>query len=220
MWLRLVVFGAHAGVVEVRAEVAEAGLVVAEEMPNDHQDGSTDRDDGFLLASSSSDSSVAFAEEGVGPSGAGGRFTEDPGEVAVAVPGGPVSFAAAGGFLDPGREPGPRAQVRRGREPGHVNPDLGENDAGGLMPDTRDLIQSCHRLSERGDFGLDRGVEVVEVGADLVNPGEHLGQQEGMVVVEPAGERLFQLGQLAAQPSTRVLGKDLRVSLGGVRSFV
>jgi hypothetical protein len=52
-------------------------------MPDDHEDGSTDRDDGFLLASSSSDASVAFAEEGVGPSGADGRFTEDPGEVLV-----------------------------------------------------------------------------------------------------------------------------------------
>ena len=41
------VFGAGAGVVEVRAEVVEAGLVVAEEMPDDHQDGSTDCDDGF-----------------------------------------------------------------------------------------------------------------------------------------------------------------------------
>src|SRR5687768_2468385 len=37
------VFGAGAGVVEVCAEVVEAGLVVAEEMPDDHQDGSTDR---------------------------------------------------------------------------------------------------------------------------------------------------------------------------------
>jgi hypothetical protein len=42
------VFGAGAGVVEVCAEVVELGLV-AEEVPDDHQDGSTDRDDGFLL---------------------------------------------------------------------------------------------------------------------------------------------------------------------------
>jgi hypothetical protein len=101
------VFGAGAGGVEVRAEVVEAGLVVAEEMPDDHKDGSTDRNDGFLLASSSSDASVAFAKEGVGSSGADGRFAQDPGEVAVAVSGGAVSFAAAGGFLDPGREPSP-----------------------------------------------------------------------------------------------------------------
>ena len=58
------VFGAGAGVVEVRAEVVEAGLFVAEEMPDDHQHGSTYCDDGFLLAASSSDPSVAFAEEG------------------------------------------------------------------------------------------------------------------------------------------------------------
>ena len=72
----------------------ESGLVVAEEMPDDHQDGSTDRDDGFLLASSSGDASVAFAEEGVGLAGADGCLAEDPGQVGIAVSGGPVALCA------------------------------------------------------------------------------------------------------------------------------
>src|SRR4029450_9006632 len=94
------VFGAGAGVVEVCTEVVEAGLFIAQEMPDDHQDGSTDRDDGFLLAASSSDPSVAFAEEGVGSSSAAGRFTQHPGGVAAAVPGGSVALCPSGGFLD------------------------------------------------------------------------------------------------------------------------
>ena len=80
----------------------ESGLVVAEEMPDDHQDGSADRDDGFLLAASSGDPSVAFAEEGVGLAGADGGFTEDPGQVGIAVAGRPVALCRPADSLTPG----------------------------------------------------------------------------------------------------------------------
>jgi len=70
-------------------------------------------------------------------------------------------------------------------------------------------------LGERGDLGVDPGVKVGDVGAGLVDPGEHLGQQERVVVAEPTGERLLQVGDLAAHPAPGELGEHLGVALPG-----
>jgi hypothetical protein len=51
----------HTGVVVAGAEVVEPGAVVAQQVPDDDQAGTTYRDDGLLLASASGDASVAFA---------------------------------------------------------------------------------------------------------------------------------------------------------------
>jgi len=105
--------------------------------------------------------------------------------------------------------------VRRGREPGHVDADLGDDHAGGDVPDAGDLIQTCRRGDERGDLGIDALVEVGDVGATPINAIEHLGQQERVVVAETAGERLLQVGDLAAHPAARELGEHLGVALPG-----
>ncbi|WP_239395167.1 hypothetical protein [Frankia sp. CiP3] len=63
------------------------GVGVGEEVPDDGQDGASDRDDRFLLPAASGDASVAFAEEGVGAAGGDGAFAQDAGEVGVAVSG-------------------------------------------------------------------------------------------------------------------------------------
>ena len=54
----------------------------------------------------------------------------------------------------------------------------------GDPPDTGDLIERGHRLVERGDLGGDLVLEVGDVGFDLVDPGQHLGRQPGVVVGE------------------------------------
>lgn len=69
------------------------------QVPDDDQDGAADRDDGLLLAASPRDASVAFSEEGVGLADRHGRFAQDAGQVAVAVPGCAVALRAAGGLL-------------------------------------------------------------------------------------------------------------------------
>jgi hypothetical protein len=66
--------GAGAGVVVVGSQVGGAGLLVGQQVPDRDQDGSADRDDGFLLAAASGDPPVALAEEGVGAGGADGGF--------------------------------------------------------------------------------------------------------------------------------------------------
>jgi hypothetical protein len=52
---------------------------------------------------------------------------------------------------------------------------------------------------------LDLGVDGRDVGVDGVDPGRHPGQQEAVVVVEMAGERLFQLADLGPHPRPRHL---------------
>jgi hypothetical protein len=56
-------------------------------MPDDHQDGAADGDDGFARAAAAGDPPVTLAEEGVGPGRSGDGLAEDPGQVGVAVPG-------------------------------------------------------------------------------------------------------------------------------------
>src|SRR4029077_12399525 len=85
---------------------------------------------GFVLAAAAGDPPVAFAEEGVGSGGADGGFAEDPGQVAVVVPGGALAFLLPGRFLDPGRVFGPGRQVAWGGEAGHVGTDLGDHTRG------------------------------------------------------------------------------------------
>src|SRR5450759_5122842 len=69
-----------AGVVVIDAEVVELGALVAKQVPDDDQDGTAYRDDGFLLASASGDAAVAFAQERVGPARADGGLAQDPGQ--------------------------------------------------------------------------------------------------------------------------------------------
>lgn len=67
-------------------------------------------------------------------------------------------------------------------------------------------------VSERGQVLLDLGVEVGDVRAELVDPGQHLGQQEPVVVGEVAHERFLQ-GRDGAYPGPGQLGQDLGVAL-------
>src|SRR5436309_3815082 len=67
----LAVFVDPAGVV-ASAEVVVAGGAVGEQVPDDHQDGAGDGDQGFELSPALDQAPVAFAEEGVGLAGRGG----------------------------------------------------------------------------------------------------------------------------------------------------
>src|ERR687888_47285 len=69
-----------------------------------------------------------------------------------------------------------------GGEAGHVQADLGDEDRGGGRSDPGDLIEAGHRVGERGQVGLDLGFDVGDVGGGGVDAGQHLGQQERVVV--------------------------------------
>jgi hypothetical protein len=99
--------------------------------------------------------------------------------------------------------------VPSGREPGHVRSDLGDEQVRGGLADPGDLIQPLDRLGEPADQRLDPGVERGDVGAQLIDPVQHPGQQEGVLVGEEPGERLRQQRQLGPHPRTGQLRQPL-----------
>src|SRR5512133_863995 len=162
-------------------------------------------------------------------------------EVGVALAGG--AGAAGGAGLDgPGCQPGPRHQVPRGGELAHVQPELGDDDLGGLGADAGDLVQTLQRPKRGlgrplvgagagsaivapasgpvpvprhlggGDGGaqlLDPGGEAVELGGQGVGVVPQHPRQLGVVVIEAAGQRLYQGAALAAHPPPGQLGEHL-----------
>jgi hypothetical protein len=68
-----------------------------------------------------------------------------------------------------------------GGKAAHVHPDLGDDHLCGGAADPGDLIQLVDRLGERGDLGGDVGLHRSDVGAGLVDPPKHRGQQEGVM---------------------------------------
>jgi len=53
--------------IEVRAEVNEAGVLICEEVPDDDEDGSGDRDKGTLMTPSPDEAAITLAKERIGP---------------------------------------------------------------------------------------------------------------------------------------------------------
>ena len=102
-----------------------------------------------------------------------------------------------------------------GGEPFHIGADLGQDHARGGGVDAGDLIQPLCCCGERGDHLLDPAVERGDVSVDGIDPGQHLGQQEGVVIGEVAGERFLQCGDLAAHRGPCHLRQHPRVTLAG-----
>jgi hypothetical protein len=96
-----------------------------------------------------------------------------------------------------------------------VHAELGEQQVRGGLAEPGDRIQPVDRVGERGDQLGKLGVELGQVGVQGVHPGQHLAQQEGVLVGEEPGERLCQRAQFGAQPGTGQLREDLRVLLSG-----
>jgi hypothetical protein len=134
--------------------------------------------------------------------------------------------------------------VPKGGEPAHVQPDLGDDLLGGVAADAGDLVQPVdggpHRCPldqsgsragssvrvnplRRGDIGdqlLDAGGEPADLagqGTDLIQ--QHPGQF-GVVVVEPAGERIDQGGLFDLHPASGQAGQGLWVTLPAINASI
>jgi hypothetical protein len=92
---------------------------------------------------------------------------------------------------------------------------LGDDHLRRGAADTGNLIESGHRIGERGDLGIDPLLHGGDVGGDAVDPVEHLGQQKRVVVGEPAGQRLGQADGLGAQAAPGQVGQHRRVAFAG-----
>src|SRR5580658_1290564 len=88
-------------------------------MPDDDEDGAGDGAFRLVRAEAAGQAADPVAEEGAGAGGAGGGLGAVALEVVVALAF--LRLAAAGAALaGDGGEAGPGDEVRRGREPGHV----------------------------------------------------------------------------------------------------
>src|SRR5438045_7673497 len=111
--------GVAAGLVVAVAEAGVAGCWIAEQVPDDDQDGAGDGNLGLGLAAAAGDPGVALAGEGGGAGGAHCGLAEgaaQPGVALALLPGPGAGAGLAGG----GAEPGPGHQVAGGGEPSHV----------------------------------------------------------------------------------------------------
>src|SRR6266545_6286004 len=107
----------------------------------DDEDGVADGDDRFLLAAAGDEPVVQGSEVGVTRSAAGvGGLDErsaKPGITLARL----STFAFASTFVIARTHARPGSEVGRGGEPGHVEPDLGDDDFGGPSTDAWDGVQ-------------------------------------------------------------------------------
>ena len=89
------------------------------------------------------------ADVGAGPACRPGALGEDVADLGVALAGAP-GLVSPGGFVVARAQPGPGRQVRRGGEPGHVHPDLGDDHLGGPFTDSRDRPQQRAAAGRKG----------------------------------------------------------------------
>jgi hypothetical protein len=87
-----------------------------------------------------------------------------------------------------------------GREHRHVHPDLGHDRLCGPLAHPGDGVQLISGPSERDEHSVDVGVEFGDRGLQLRQVPKGQAHQQGVMVPEPATQRLVQLGQLVAQP--------------------
>jgi hypothetical protein len=133
------------------------------------EDRGSDGADGFFGAATGSQAMELGLQVALlcsdGSPGALDESCLQPGR-AFAHAGGP---ALAGALVVPGTEPGPGNEVAFGREPTHVETDLGGNDLGSELADARDRAQDLDRYAKGCDVGFNLVVDRGDGGVDRVN---------------------------------------------------
>src|SRR5262249_9221201 len=130
----------HPGDVEVGTEIAETGVRIRKQVPDDDQDGAGHGNQCLELARALDETAVALSQEGVGPGRRRCRLAQDALEVGVASAS-PGRSALGTGLDGTGRQLGPRHQVAGSGELGHVQAHLGDDRLGGGASDSSDLVQ-------------------------------------------------------------------------------
>jgi len=105
-------------------------------------------DERLLLAAPSGQAPVAGAQEGVGTRVDERDAAQGAGQPRVAL-GAALADGLTGRLVDLRAELGPRHQMRGGGEPGHVDPDLGEQLGGGNGAHAGDVSAPGRRSGQR-----------------------------------------------------------------------
>src|SRR5882762_1920379 len=196
---------AGVGVVDTSGEVVGAQVAVGaglgEDMPNDHNEGVGGGDGGFLpalFAEASVEPAELGADVGAGAPAGPGALDENRAEFVAALTG-PTGAVLAGGFVVPRTQPGPRRQVRRCGEAGHLDADLGDDDLGGALTDPRDRLEQRRLLDEREAGLVDAGVQPGDHVGEVVDVLQMQGAHQRVLIREAPRARPGQIGDLAAR---------------------
>ena len=85
----------------------------------------------------------------------------------------------------------------------------------GALLDAGDRAEQLNRFGERGDLRLDHGGELGDRLVEVVDVGEDAADDQRVLCVEAALERLAQLRQLGAQLALGELGEHVWVGGAG-----
>ena len=109
--------------------------------------------------------------------------------------------------LLPRTKAGPAREVPCRREHAHVHADLGDEDLRRALIHAGDRIQAAHLLRKRGHHLVRVGCDVLDHFVEVVEVGQHLADQKGMMGPKASGERLPQRRELSAQRAARQVGQ-------------
>ena len=100
----------------------------------------------------------------------------------------------------------------RGGEHGHVSADLRDQDLRGGLADTGNGRESPAGINERGDLGVDLGVDPFDEHLEVIDVSEVQAKHRCVMLTEAADESPAKLDGLEAQPFLREVGQHDRVS--------
>lgn len=162
---------------------AQIGIVrsVNQQVIGDGQDGVADRHGRLLLAAPGDESVVLRAKVGVSGSTASVCCLDECG----AEPGITLARLAARAFaralVVARTHASPGGEVSRGRESGHIQPDLGHQDLGDPTTHAWDGVQSVQGVLKRAQPLLHFGAEPLDELVEGVQMSQLLGEREALV---------------------------------------
>ena len=182
------------------------GRVLSDDVIRRDQERVCDGDDGRLLAAVAGTALVARREGG--PT----RTTRAVRGEHERAPQPAIAFARASGaplagtFVLAGTQARPTADVTIGREDDHVESEFGHEVFSAVAADARNRVQSLDHWRETGEESSDLLGERVQGFIEVIQVGEDVTGQEGMMRTEAARECFAQGGQLAAEAAAREVG--------------
>src|SRR6516164_9562141 len=103
--------------------------------------------------------------------------------------------ALAGAFVVPGTEAAPGDQMSLGREPCHVDADLGDDNRGAELVDAGDGAQDFDRRSKGLDLAVDLLIDLSDGRVNRVDMLEQKTQHKAMMVGDPTAQGCLEFGR-------------------------
>jgi hypothetical protein len=127
----------------------------------------------------------------------------------------PAGAMLARALVVAGAVAGPAGRVLGGGEDAHVRAELGDQDLGGALVHAADGVEARELLGEGRHGAIDLGAHGLDGLVQVVEVGEELADEEGVVGAEVAEQGVSQGGQLLAQLAAGEIREDNGVGGAG-----